>query len=194
MENTRNIPLGAAGLNSLMSDFELAVTMRRAIRSVPYISGVNNHMGSVLTQNKRAMTALMKELQGYPLYFVDSRTTSLSIAHQTASHHRIPALNRDIFLDNDINTPYIHQQFRKLVAIARKNGTAIAIGHPYQETVSYLEKTLPQLGKEGIAIATIKGVWSIRNNAASMFADRASTEGKPLLAKSRGKKTIEEIN
>ena len=184
MENTRNFPLGAAGLSSNMSDAELLATFRQALQSVPYLSGVNNHMGSTLTQNQRAMNAIMKELQSYPLYFVDSRTTSLSVAHDTAKDHDIPSLNRDVFLDNDLSTSHIHAQFGKLIGIARKQGTAIAIGHPHLKTVRYLERMLPRLGKEGIAVATVKGIWEIRNSQQQQTA--LSQEHKEaLLAKSR---------
>lgn len=191
MENIRNVPLGAAGLNSQMSNLELSNTLHHAIASVPYIRGVNNHMGSILTKNQRAMDALMEVLQEYPLYFVDSRTTALSVAHQTASRYNIPALNRDIFLDNSINVADIHQQFRKLIALARRNGTAIGIGHPYLETVQYLEQTLPQLGEEGIAIATVAGIWSIRQSNSSKINEIASVEKNSLLAKTLSEKIPE---
>jgi len=173
MENTRNIPLGAGGLSRQMSNQELLTTFRHSLRSIPFVSGVNNHMGSTLTQDRRAMNVLMRELKGYSLYFVDSRTTASSIAHKTAVDYKIPALTRDIFLDNNIKTKDIHRQFRKLVEVARTNGTAIAIGHPHLRTVRYLERMLPKLGKEGIAVATVGGIWAIRNNAREMFsADR----------------------
>jgi uncharacterized protein len=193
MENTRNLPLGAAGLTSQMSNPELIATFRSALHSVPYISGVNNHMGSALTQNKRAMNILMGELGGYPLYFVDSRTTALSIAHRIADNYNIPALDRDIFLDNAIRTKDIHRQFKKLIALARKKGTAIAIGHPHLRTVRYLERMLPRLGKEGVAVATVKGVWAIRNNAKHMFAN-SQTVHRSLLAKSGKTTTTSLIN
>ncbi len=181
MENLHNIPLGAAGLTSRMNSMEMTITFRRAIRSVPFASGVNNHMGSLLTQDHSAMGTLMRELRDYPLYFVDSRTTPKSIAYKVAKRHNIPTLGRDIFLDNDINSRYIHRQFRKLIKVAKTNGTAIAIGHPYLKTVRYLERVLPTLGKEGISVATVKGIWAIRHNAKEMFANRESPRA-PLIS------------
>ncbi|WP_431686610.1 divergent polysaccharide deacetylase family protein [Hahella sp. NBU794] len=169
MENVKRIPLGASGLTSDMSNQDMVVTFRQAIKAIPYVSGVNNHMGSALTQNRAAMNLVMGELQGYPLYFVDSRTTASSIAHAVAVSHSIPTLDRDVFLDHVISTKAIDFQFKRLLDIARKKGTAIAIGHPHKETIEYLEKVLPSLGEQGVAIATIKGLWAIRNNAQDMF-------------------------
>ncbi|WP_020407878.1 divergent polysaccharide deacetylase family protein [Hahella ganghwensis] len=169
MENTKSLPLGHAGLTSDMDSLKMAITFRRAIRSIPYLSGVNNHMGSALTQNRSAMNVLMKELSSYPLYFVDSRTTPMTVAYDVATEHAIPSLGRDVFLDHLITTKAIDFQFQRLLSIARKNGTAIAIGHPHKETIEYLEKAIPMLGKEGVAIATVKGIWAIRHNAMSMF-------------------------
>ncbi|WP_238384974.1 divergent polysaccharide deacetylase family protein [Hahella chejuensis] len=169
MENVKRIPLGASGLTSDMSSQNMVATFRQAIKAIPYVSGVNNHMGSALTQNRAAMNLVMGELQGYPLYFVDSRTTASSVAHAVAANHAIPTLNRDVFLDHVITTKAIDFQFKRLLDIARKKGTAIAIGHPHRETIEYLEKVLPSLGEQGVAIATIKGLWAIRNNAQDMF-------------------------
>jgi len=184
MENTKNLPLGTSGLTSNMTNLQMTLTFRRSIRAVPFISGVNNHMGSALTQNRPAMDLLMRELSYYPLYFVDSRTTPTSVAHEVAMNHAIPSFSRDVFLDNIINTKAIDFQFKRLLAIARKNGTAIAIGHPHKKTIEYLEKVLPRLGEEGIAIATVKGIWAIRHNAVAMFDNIHRAHNTRLVANS----------
>lgn len=175
MENMRQLPLGAMALTSRMPDAELTSTLRQAIDSIPHISGVNNHMGSLLTSSPRAMNTVMQEIQKHPLYFVDSRTAASSVAYESARQHKIPSLTRDIFLDHEISYRAIHNQFQRLLSIARKKGTAIAIGHPHKETLRYLEKALPRLGQQGINVATVKGIWAIRHQGEQLFAPPGRT-------------------
>lgn len=181
MENQRNLALGAMGLTRSMSAQALITTLRDAIRSIPYVSGVNNHMGSLLTEDRRSMQVLMAEIRQYPLYFVDSRTSARSVAYQEAKRQQIPSLARDVFLDHIISYRNIHTQFRRLIRIARQQGTAIAIGHPHKETLRYLERALPRLAEEGINVATVKGIWAIRHGGEQLFRKHTPTR-TPLVA------------
>lgn len=183
MANTRLLELGAGGLNPDMSQPEMAMTLRRALRSIPHVRGVNNHMGSLLTQQIKAMDWVMAELNHYPVYFVDSRTIASSIAGDVAAAYRIPTLTRDVFLDHEQTEEYLDKQFQLLIKRARENGSAVGIGHPHTVTVDYLEKRLPELDEEGIAIATVSGVWAMRNGNRSMFAEGEKRAIRPALAK-----------
>lgn len=171
MDNTRHIGLGAGGLTATMDRSTLTRTLRHALRAVPHAQGVNNHMGSLLTQLPEPMAWVMEELENYPLYFVDSRTIATTVAGQMAEEKQVPTLTRDVFLDHEQTEEFIHQQFQLLIRKARENGTAIAIGHPHPVTVDYLEKTLPELDEQGISVATISGIWAIRNGNRRMFAE-----------------------
>ncbi len=171
MANTRLIGLGAGGLSPEMNREQVAQTLRRALRSLPHVQGVNNHMGSLLTQMEQPMSWVMEELHNFPLYFIDSRTIASSIAGRVAEQHQVPTMTRDVFLDHEATEEFVHQQFQLLIRKAKENGTAIGIGHPYEVTISYLEKALPALDEEGIAVATVSAVWAIRNNNERMFAD-----------------------
>ncbi|MBK8974027.1 MAG: divergent polysaccharide deacetylase family protein [Hahellaceae bacterium] len=183
MENQHNLPLGPMALTSHMDSTSLSSTLRESIASIPYISGVNNHMGSLLTMDRLAMTTVMAEINRYPLYFVDSRTTPDSVAQKVAEAQGIPTLARDIFLDNETSIEAIHKQFTRLLEIARQKGTAIAIGHPYPETVHYLEQALPGLGELGISIASVKGIWAIRHNSQPMFAEPYTPSRSAIIAR-----------
>lgn len=183
MENQHNLPLGPMALTSHMDSTSLSQTLRESITSIPFISGVNNHMGSLLTRDRLAMTTIMAEINRYPLYFVDSRTTPDSVAQKIAEAQGIPTLARDVFLDNETDFQSIHAQFSKLIDIARHKGTAIAIGHPYPETIRYLEKVLPRLGEQGISIASVKGIWAIRHNSQPMFAVPYTPSRSAILAR-----------
>ncbi len=172
MANTLGLALGPGGLTSGMSKLELTLTLRRAVRSIPFLQGVNNHMGSALTQRQEEMQWVMEELYNYPLYFVDSRTIASSVAEQTAERYEIPTLSRDVFLDHWQTRKAVHHQFTRLIKVAKQKGTAVAIGHPHQVTADYLEWALPRLDEEGIRIATVSGLWAIRHNATPMFSRR----------------------
>lgn len=164
MANMAQVGLGPGGLDIGMSADEIAEVLTDSLTAVPYARGVNNHMGSLLTRLERPMQWVMDELARHELYFIDSRTTAETVAANTARSRNIPTMSRDIFLDNEPNRKAIDRQFRLLLKKARANGTAIAIGHPHEETIAYLEEVLPRLHEVGYAVATVSGVWEIRSN------------------------------
>lgn len=182
MDNTRHIGLGAGGLTVDMDRSAITATLRQSLRAVPYVQGVNNHMGSLLTQLPEPMAWVMEELREHPLYFVDSRTIASTIAGQTAAENDVPTLTRDVFLDHEQTEAFVHQQFQLLIRKARENGTAIAIGHPHTVTVDYLENALPKLDEQGIAVATVSAVWAIRNGNRRMFSERETQETVTTIA------------
>ncbi|WP_156510056.1 divergent polysaccharide deacetylase family protein [Marinobacter sp. LQ44] len=171
MANTRNFGLGPGGLTPDMDEVTFTKTLRRSLQSIPHVSGVNNHMGSLLTQQLQPMDWVMKELYRYPVYFVDSRTIANSIAGQVAQAYQIPSLTRDVFLDHEQTEEFVDQQFQLLIKTAKEKGTAIGIGHPHKVTVDYLEEHLPKLDEQGIAVATVSGIWAMRNGNREMFAE-----------------------
>jgi polysaccharide deacetylase 2 family uncharacterized protein YibQ len=147
----RRIDRGA--LTRQQSRAEFLATLREDLKRIPYIRGVNNHMGSLLTQMPDQMRWLMEELGRHDdMFFLDSRTTPLTVAYREAVHEGLPSLRRNIFLDNDTDATAINHQFIKLLAIARLKGSAVAIGHPYPETLTYLENMLPALPLLGIRL------------------------------------------
>lgn len=152
MSNQSGMNLGPDGLTSDLDETETIRRLRLALANVPYIKGVNNHTGSELTELAEPMTWVMKELSHHPLYFIDSMTTANSVAFETARQFSIPALKRHVFLDNVREETAIHNQFEQALRIAQQEGLAVAIGHPYEETLIYLEKALPALEKAGVEL------------------------------------------
>lgn len=152
MENSVEAPLGPGALTQSLSETELKHTLRKAIASIPHIQGINNHMGSALTQNTQAMQWVMETLQDEQLYFIDSLTSPKSVAYQQAVSHNLPALRRHIFLDNDKSQVALTKQWSKALSIANKTGRAILIGHPYTESHAFLAKQLPTLASQGIEL------------------------------------------
>jgi polysaccharide deacetylase 2 family uncharacterized protein YibQ len=129
---------GPGALLDSMDDQLLLSCFNRELAAVPGIVGINNHMGSRLTENRHIMALFMHCLHDKPLFFIDSRTTAATVAFDEAVKAGIPAGQRDVFLDNVKDEQYILAQIKKLVSIARIKKTAVGIGHPYPETVAAL--------------------------------------------------------
>ncbi len=146
---------GKYALLSTMSPQELTTQLQAALQLLPMAVGVNNHMGSQLTENPQAMRVVMRELQQRNLFFLDSRTSSQSTAYAIAREIGIRAGRRQVFLDHDTQPKQIARQLQQLMALAHKHGQAIGIGHPYPETLNALQHLLPELRQAGIAIVPV---------------------------------------
>jgi polysaccharide deacetylase 2 family uncharacterized protein YibQ len=131
----------------------LADTFANALATVPFAVGVNGHRGSLLTRHPGHMSWLMEEiLMAGGLYFVDSYTTHHSVALQIAAEAGVPAIRRDVFLDSNPAPEMVAREFERLKSLARERGFAVAIGHPYPETLDFLEHAIPSLVEEGIQL------------------------------------------
>jgi polysaccharide deacetylase 2 family uncharacterized protein YibQ len=127
-----------------------------ALESVPYAIGVSNHRGSLLTRHPGHMSWLMEEIAAHEgMFFVDSFTTPQSVAMQIAAERGIAAARRHVFLDNDRSAEAIARAFADLAARARRDGLAVGIGHPYPETLAYLETKLAELEAEQIVLIPV---------------------------------------
>ncbi|TJY64813.1 divergent polysaccharide deacetylase family protein [Sinimarinibacterium sp. CAU 1509] len=128
-------------------------SLQQLLASVPHATGVNNHQGSQATANLGQMRWLMRELSLHPVgFFVDSRTTPNSVAYAVARAYGIPSTRRQVFLDHDPDADAVEQQFSRLIALAQRDGSALAIGHPHPATLSMLARRLPQLAQQGISL------------------------------------------
>jgi polysaccharide deacetylase 2 family uncharacterized protein YibQ len=155
MSNASGLRIEPGGLASEMTRTEYQTNLRKMLADVPYIQGLNNHMGSRLTREKAPMDWLMAELSQRQLYFIDSRTTAETVALQTAHEHQVPGMKRDVFLDNLRDEKLIVSQLHKVLALAKAQGKAIAIGHPYPETIAALEHIQPILDKYGVTLVSV---------------------------------------
>jgi polysaccharide deacetylase 2 family uncharacterized protein YibQ len=132
-----------------MSDSEIRAAVHAAINDVPHVVGVNNHMGSRATADLRVMTWVMQELGARQLAFIDSRTTTETVAEQTARTLGVPSGRRNVFLDNQRSAPAIRRQLAEAVEKCRLDGQAIAIGHLDAVTIQVLDDELPGLARRG---------------------------------------------
>ena len=149
MEPVGDQLLGPGGLTTSMSESEIGVILKKALVSVPHAIGVSNHMGSRFSADEPAMRLFMIQMKNYSdLFYLDSLTTPKSRGKRLATELGIPALARDVFLDNDRSPAAIENQFAELLSLAQKRGYAIAIAHPYPETLEFLRQHLQAL-KDG---------------------------------------------
>lgn len=148
-----------------MTHATFSATFADAIATVPFASGVSSHRGSLLTRHPGHMGWLMQEIrQRDELFFIDSSTTHESIALKMAAEAGVTATRRDVFLDNDRSTAAIAHEIERLKAKAQKQGHAVAIGHPFPETLEVLERVLPKLRAEGFELITIGELLSLQLN------------------------------
>ena len=135
----------------------------------PFIKGLNNHQGSVLTADKQAMSWLMQfikaqnDYQAQPLYVVDSRTTKLTVLEQTAQTYQLPTMRRHVFLDNQRDVAAIKTQLRKLIKKAKRQGYALAIGHPYPETLQAVQAMQTEFTAQNIKIVPVSTLLQVKD-------------------------------
>ncbi len=153
-ENSENI-YGEGFILSSMTPNEMIKEFENDLKSVPGAIGVNNHMGSFLTQDKKAMAIILGEIKRKNLFFVDSRTSSKTVAYDVAKKLGLKSAERNVFLDDIEDEDEVIKQIELLINTAKKNGRAIAIGHPRPETIAALEKMLPALKTDGIEIVPV---------------------------------------
>ena len=143
------------GLYPTMSADEMKVLVNRMVADIPGLRGVNNHGGSLLTQDPERMNWLMQTLAEHQLYFVDSRTTALTQAFQSAADAGLPSTSRNIFLDNEVTYDAITEQLTKLTKLAKVKGQALAIGHPHPETLAALADYMQVFEDAGISLLPV---------------------------------------
>lgn len=154
MANMANLPLGPGGLYPHLSEQEFKQVLNSSLDSLPQVRGLNNHMGSLLTQQAQPMRWVMEVARERDLFFIDSRTTAETQAAIIARDENIPVLERKVFLDHEVTADYVEQQFLLAIEVAQTEGSVVVIGHPYPVTVAYLERGLPLLDELGIQLVS----------------------------------------
>jgi len=139
-----------------MTEQQFMEATAHGIAAVPHVTGLNNHKGSLLTRHPGNMAWLMQAINKHgELFFVDSRTTTETVARQLAVEYGVPNSSRNVFLDNDPSPEAVRAQFRKLVAIAKRDGSALGIGHPLTGTLDVLAEELKNLQQHGVQLLPV---------------------------------------
>ena len=122
---------------------------------LPYVKGVNNHMGSLYTINEEKMRILLENIKEKNLFFVDSLTNSKSCGYKLAKELGIKTGKRDIFLDNSSDPEEINKKIDELIKIAKEKQSAIAIGHAKATTINVLKERISDFEENGIKIVPV---------------------------------------
>lgn len=158
MQPVSAVKIEDGGLHLGMSEAQVNDRVNTAKNIVRDAIGMNNHMGSAATADPQLMTYLMTALQEKHLFFLDSRTIGKSVAGKIAKEQGVRSLDRHIFLDDSNEFADVQHQFKAAIHYARKHGTAIAIGHPRQNTIAVLQAGLRNL-PEDIQLVGMGNLW-----------------------------------
>ena len=146
-----------------LSDNELRQRVNTALDSFDGYVGVNNHMGSRFTAFKPGMETTLRQFKARGLLFLDSRTTTDSVGDQVAQELGVPSVARNVFLDDDESLDAVRRKLAETEAVARRQGFAVAIGHPHAATIQALAEWLPGVAGKGFALAPLSAVLRKRN-------------------------------
>jgi polysaccharide deacetylase 2 family uncharacterized protein YibQ len=176
------LDMGSIALHENMGDADFDAMLDKGLNAFDGYVGMNNHMGSRLTQDRGAMDRLMSKLHERGMLFVDSRTIAGSVAEEVAKEHHVPHAGRDIFLDDNESYENVVEMLAKTASVARRAGTAIAIGHPKENTVRALQEWLPTLAARKLVLVPISAVVTTEPETAQADADMEMANTPPLRA------------
>ncbi len=149
------------GPNALLKTNTASENVRRLrinLNRIPTAIGANNHMGSALTEDDKAMMLVMSELKNHGMLFLDSRTSAKSVAQKIAEMGHMPNATRDVFLDHDPSFQAVMGQLNETLRIAQKKGYAVAIGHPKDNTILALKQWLPTIKGLGVKVVPLTAI------------------------------------
>jgi polysaccharide deacetylase 2 family uncharacterized protein YibQ len=156
METLSGLNPGPGKVTTEMSDAQIVAQVQSDLAEVPLARGVNNHEGSKASADPRVMRAVIGVLAEHNLFFIDSKTNAASVGEQTARQMGVPTAARDVFLDNRADVAYSEAQLSQAAAIAQRNGSAIAIGHPRPTTLAAVRAMIPKLQALGIRFVLVQ--------------------------------------
>lgn len=140
-----------------MSGAEIAATLSQNIAELAPISGINNHEGSLITEDEVKVGFVLETVHQKGMYFLDSRTSSATKIPSVSMEMGFPYFQRDIFLDNEKSRENIVRELKRGVEIANRQGFVIMIGHVWSAEIlpAVLEEAYPELKKNGYRFSTV---------------------------------------
>ncbi len=150
MEPLSHIYPGPGEIKDAMTDEQVTKQTEDDVAQVPLAKGVNNHEGSEASADDRVMKDVIAVMKEHDLFFVDSRTNAKSVGQSVAQDEGVPSAKRDVFLDDEADVAYTEAMLERAVAIAKRNGSAIAIGHPKPTTLAAIRDLYPKMQAEGV--------------------------------------------
>jgi polysaccharide deacetylase 2 family uncharacterized protein YibQ len=165
---------GPEALRVSLSDDEIARRVNWDLARIDGIVGANNHMGSRFTQSSHQMAIVLQILHDHGLFFLDSRTTPATVAITVAGQIGMPHAKRDVFLDDDMSESAVRAQLARTEEVARRQGYAIAIGHPHDNTIKALRDWLPTVAEKGFQLVTVSAIVARNQEAAGGHVEKVT--------------------
>jgi len=183
MEADNEGPLGPGGITMGMQRTDIEGSVLRSLADIPHVLGVSNHMGSRLTRDATRMQWVMDLFRRHGgLFFIDSRTTNQTVAAQAARRNGLAVAERDVFLDNEVETAAILARIREMIAKALTHGTALAIAHPHQVTLQVLARELPRLRDAGVRLVPLTTLIRLRARPRQRAVGQMSASARGALS------------
>lgn len=154
-ESWPRVKPGPGALYISMNATEVRRVVAENLDKVPWAVGLNNHMGSAFTQSVEGMDAVIQVLNERGLVILDSLTHPRSAVMAEARKLGIEAYRRDVFLDVVKDVDAVVFQLEKAERLALSHGRAVAIGHPYPETLEGLKRWSAKRDPE-LAVVALK--------------------------------------
>ena len=154
--------MGSYGLGRNMPRDELVRRLRWDLARFDAYVGVDNHMGTEFAQDTPAMRVVMDELKRRGLLYLDARAVPTAPVAVAARDFGVPYAARDLFLDGERAAISVDSRLAQLVKLARERGSAIAIGHAHEATLAALQRWLPTLSRQGVALVPLTAVVKAR--------------------------------
>jgi uncharacterized protein len=137
---------------------DIQAAFQKSLNEIPFAVGVNNHMGSRATSDRQTMVDVLEEIKQKGLYFMDSYTVASSVAYAVAREMGVPCAKRDVFVDVDGAEPAIRLKLQELARKAKKEGSAVGIGHCHRNMLNALQGEIPKLQKDGFKLVPLSEV------------------------------------
>ena len=185
LESVGDIPLGSGGITLDMDEADIKATVQDDLASIPHLAGVNNHEGSMITQHPGDMAWILETVHAAgKLYYLDSYTSVDSVAYQVAREQHVPAARRNVFLDDVNSDDAVRAEWIRLIAMAKKRGFALAIGHPRAATLKVLAEELPSLASENVSLVAPSKIVELQEKhplpyAATVSAGESASSPSP---------------
>ncbi|MBN1410084.1 MAG: divergent polysaccharide deacetylase family protein [Spirochaetales bacterium] len=159
MESINGNDPGPMAIVANQSKEEITRILEKSLLEVPFATAVNNHMGSLITQDPVKMDIILSFLAQKGLYFLDSKTIENSVARNESLAYNIKCLERDIFLDDVVDKVLIRQEIDKGMKMAVKNGYSILIGHiQNREVLEVMMEYIPRFTNGGYKTVRLSGL------------------------------------
>lgn len=145
-----------AGASNPAAQAELLRRLRWDLGRFTGYVGVNNHLGNRLSSDPDSTHTVIAELKARGLLFLDSRPGGAVLA--VAAEQGVPTVTRDVLLDDDVAATSVKERLAKVEKVARERGTAIAIGHPHDQTLEALQTWIAELPSKGLQLVPLTAI------------------------------------